>query len=111
MTVTPDTSEILVGVERIRHDEWVARFENAPDVQFVGHSAEAAFQGLLDQHQERLPENCGRVEINGDYHRGHLQFLLFPRHRCTDCGGRGQYVGLIHVEPCQACRGSGLVVP
>lgn len=110
MVVTPETSEVLVSVERLRHDEWLARFETNPNARFVGHSAEAAFEGLLDQYQDRLPENFGRVEINGDYHRGLLQFLLFPRYRCIDCSGRGQYIGLIHVEPCRTCRGSGFVV-
>lgn len=110
MTVTPATSEMLVCVERVRHDEWLARFEKDPNVRFVGNSAEAAFEGLLDQHRELLPENCGRVEINSDYHRGHLQFLLFPRYLCRDCSGRGKYIGLIHVEPCQTCGGTGLVV-
>jgi hypothetical protein len=32
--------------------------------------------------------------------------LLF---RCSHCGGRGEYTGLITVEHCRACNGRGLI--
>ena len=35
--------------------------------------------------------------------------LLTAVTQCSECGGSGQYVGLVHVEACRICEGTGLV--
>lgn len=93
--------------------QWIAHFENVPQVAFGGELPVPAIRGLLEG-TEAAPDaytlRCDQdLAGSGILLRSVIwdpPELLFP---CSDCNGRGEYVGLHDREPCGTCRGRGCV--
>lgn len=93
--------------------QWVAHFENAPQVAFGGDLPVVAIRRLLDG-AEAAP---GTYPLACDADRAGSSVLLRAviwqppevLFQCPSCEGRGEYVGFMEREKCKACGGRGLV--
>ena len=98
---------MLLIAERVGTCRWDCRAEERPEVSASAPLPLEAMRrlcGILG-----LPASC-YVAVERTTNR-----IVFrkgvsePTGPCPDCGGSGRYVGLIVVEPCRTCRGSGSI--
>jgi hypothetical protein len=93
--------------------QWTASFDGVPQVAFGGMTAIGAVRRLLEgseashgtytveHHSDRASSEQIPASVIWDPPE-----LLVP---CPDCNGRGEYVGLLHVEKCRTCGGRTVV--
>ena len=98
---------------RFSHDagEWVAHFEPRPQVAFGGNLPVVAIRRLLEGAEsmpDAYPLRCNSDRAGSGVQ--HRQAISDPPEllcQCTECKGRGRYVGLREAEPCLKCGGAG----
>ena len=109
MSELPVTTEKPVRVLAFRAPDgrWRAWLDAEPDVCVSDRTARAAAMQLVEGTPGLDPGSLEIVERSGG-----SGFVVFAVSRaestpCPDCGGSGQYVGLVVVESCRSCGGTG----
>jgi hypothetical protein len=111
--VTDHSGSIIARYEQAA-GQWTASFDGVPQVAFGGMTAFGAVRRLLDGAESSHGTymlNCDVDSALAGQNPNSIVWdppeLLIP---CPDCNGRGEYVGLQHVEKCRPCGGR-IVVP
>lgn len=107
-------AETRVIVERPPGEtEWNAWFEDDPDECYPGNVPLVALNRLMRARPDRVPRPCGIRPMDAGAPSGRLEFVLYRKSEaskpCPDCGGTGKYTGLVVIENCSACNGTGRV--
>ena len=83
---------------------WAAWGTDHPEIGFGGDSAAIAVTRLLEAVGENVDSWAADYTASG---QDRIEFFRVGG-PCPDCNGSGRYVGLLAVEDCGLCRGSGL---
>jgi hypothetical protein len=110
MSLHLENSPLRLIVERGTGDtDWLACLESDTKSACGGASIIGAVRRWLDVHKDRFPGPYAAVMAKRESTLDRHVVLLTATTTCPSCNGSGQYVGLVHVEQCQTCAGSGLV--
>ena len=110
MALPPENKLLCLIVERGPGGrDWSACLEDEPQRGCGGATISKAVRRWLALNRDRFP---GPYAMQLDKQQSTLDrrvMLLTATSTCPECGGSGRYVGLILVENCKTCDGSGLV--
>src|SRR5437868_5237038 len=105
----------IIAVYDADAGQWVARFDDRPQVAFGGDMPAVAIRRLLEG-TEAAPDGYSLIcdaDLSGlGAHTIYRSIswdppeLLLP---CGDCRGKGEYVGLLERETCKTCGGRKVV--
>jgi hypothetical protein len=113
------SSPTIIAIYDARAEQWVARFDDRPQVAFGGDMPVVAIRRLLKETEAESDDYAlicdadlsGRRDPNRHTIYRSIIWnppeLLLP---CGDCRERGEYVGLLEREMCRTC-GERKVVP
>ena len=108
--ISPDTIICRFSADA---GQWVAHFEPKPQVAFGGDLPVVAIRRLLEGTEaasDTYPLRCNSDQAGSSVlHRNVIWDPPDLLCECTDCEGRGRYVGLREAEPCKKCAGLGAV--
>jgi hypothetical protein len=113
-TMPKSADNLIVVRQNADAGQWTASFESVPQFAFGGGTAIGAVCRLLEGAES--DHGTYTIECFSDLALAEQApasivwdppELLVP---CPDCNGRGEYVGLLHVERCRTCAGR-MVVP
>ena len=96
---------------RLDAGQWVAHFEQTPQVAYGGDLPIVSIRRLLEG-TEAVPDTYTMIcdQAGSDILLRSMIWdspeLLF---RCPDCEGRGEYVGLLERRTCPTCQGRKVV--
>lgn len=101
------SSRRIVVEQEAGGGRWFAYFANIPRVLFKGSSLALALLRLTDDIRDL--GNYRFEIVTGSEEEGRIEMDLVPIVSvvCPECRGSKVYVGLISVEPCLACGGTG----
>jgi hypothetical protein len=88
-----------------RHGHWSAYLPRCTEKSFGGPTAVEAVRRLVLETYGFSPTELLVRNVRENLHEFAVRLPA-----CPECGGSGQYVGLIVVEPCRRCGGSGVEV-
>jgi hypothetical protein len=89
--------------------QWTASFEGVPQFAFGGGTAIGAVRRLLEGAESE--HGTYTIECFSDLALGEqipASIVWDPPEllaSCPDCNGRGEYIGLLHIEKCRTCGG------
>jgi hypothetical protein len=110
MTLSLEDMPLRMIVERGSGGRvWSAWLESEPQQACDGTTITSAVRRWLSLNSDRFP---GPYALLLDKQKSKLDrrlMLLTAVMKCSECGGSGQYVGLVLVEECRKCEGTGLV--
>lgn len=111
--VTDHTAPIIAHYNQTA-GQWTAIFGGVPQFAFGGGTAIGAVRRLLEGAEASLgtytiqyyTDSSSADQLPASVVWDPPELLV----TCPDCNGRGEYVGLLHVEKCRTCGGR-MVVP
>ena len=89
--------------------DWLAWLECEPEQACDGTTIANAVRRWLSVNSDRFPGPYALLLDEQESTLDRRVMLLTAVTNCSECGGSGQYVGLIQIEKCRTCDGTGLV--
>ena len=110
MTLSLGNMPLRIIVERSSAGrDWSAWLENETQKACGGTSIASAVRRWCSLNRDRFPGPFAMLLNEQESTLDRRVMLLTAVTQCSECGGSGQYVGLVHVEACRICEGTGLV--
>ncbi|MCH7688242.1 MAG: hypothetical protein IH899_16430 [Planctomycetes bacterium] len=89
--------------------DWSAWLESEPHQACGGTTITSAVRRWLSLNSDRFPGPYALLLDEQESTLDRRLMLLTAVTKCSECGGSGKYVGLVLVEECSTCQGTGLV--
>ena len=110
MTLSLGNMPLRMIVERSSTGrDWSAWLENETQQACGGTTIASAVRRWCLLNRHRFPGPFAMLLNEQESTLDRRVILRTGGTQCSEWGGRGQYVGLVHVEACRICEGTGLV--
>ena len=89
--------------------DWSSWLESEPQQGCRGTTITSAVRHWLSLNSDRFSGPYALLLNAQESTLDRRVILLTAVTKCSECGGSGEYVGLVLIEECRICEGTGLV--